>query len=285
MARKFHTNIDANNNELQNAKIHLLASDPGSPADGLVWINTTTWVLKARLNGATIQFGRLDQMSAPTAAVSMNSQRITSLATPSAGTDATTKDYVDSLITGLELRDEVRVAAKTNITVASPGASIDGVALSAGDRVLLTAQSTGSQNGIYVWNGAATPMTRATDFDTAGEMERGALIPVVEGSSGSLGLWLHTTAGAITVGTTTLTFSFIGPTSAGLQKYSTSTHASSTSIAVTHSLGTTAVQAEAYDNSTGVRIEPDITITDANTVTFGFSVAPTANSIRFVVIG
>ena len=285
MARKFLTHVDLNQNEIQNGVIQLLGSDPGSPVNGQVWVNTTSHTLKIRLNGVTITLGRLDQISAPTTTVSMGSQRIVSLADPSGAQDAATKNYVDSAITGLELRDEVRVAAKTNITVASPGAAIDGVTLSNGDRVLLTAQSTASQNGIYVFNGAASALTRATDFDTAGEMERGALIPVVEGSTGSLGLWIHTTAGAITVGTTALTFSFIGPTSAGLQKYSTSTHASATSIAVTHSLGTTAVQAEAYDNSTGARIEPDITITDANTVTFGFSVAPTANSIRFVVIG
>jgi hypothetical protein len=60
----------------------------------------------------------------------------------------------------------VRVVATDHVNISSPGATIDGVPLSTGpppDRVLLTAQSPGSQNGIYVWNGAAVAMTRATD--------------------------------------------------------------------------------------------------------------------------
>lgn len=59
----------------------------------------------------------------------------------------------------------VRAGSTANITVASPGATIDGVTLAAGDRVLLKNQTAPAENGVYVWNGAATPMTRATDMD------------------------------------------------------------------------------------------------------------------------
>jgi hypothetical protein len=48
-----------------------------------------------------VRTSRLDQMAAPTASVSANSQKITSLGTPTAGTDASTKDYVDAQITAL----------------------------------------------------------------------------------------------------------------------------------------------------------------------------------------
>ncbi len=40
---------------------------------------------------------RLDQFAAPTAAVALNSQKITNLGTPTVATDAATKAYVDSL--------------------------------------------------------------------------------------------------------------------------------------------------------------------------------------------
>src|SRR4029079_7804408 len=47
---------------------------------------------------------RLDQFAAPTAAVSLNGQKITNLGTPTVGTDATTKTYVDGEITNAKAR-------------------------------------------------------------------------------------------------------------------------------------------------------------------------------------
>ena len=48
-----------------------------------------------------VRTSRLDQMAAPTASVSLNSQKITSLATPTSDTDASTKLYVDTQINNL----------------------------------------------------------------------------------------------------------------------------------------------------------------------------------------
>lgn len=58
----------------------------------------------------------------------------------------------------------VRVATTVNLTLTAPGATIDGVAMVAGDRVLVKDQTTVAQNGIYIWNGAAVAMTRAPDM-------------------------------------------------------------------------------------------------------------------------
>lgn len=55
MAQPVLSNLDLNGNQLLNAKTQLLASDPGSPADGDHWINTTTWTLKYRINGETLE--------------------------------------------------------------------------------------------------------------------------------------------------------------------------------------------------------------------------------------
>lgn len=60
---------------------------------------------------------------------------------------------------------------------------------------------------------------------------------------------------------------------------------SSTSIAVTHGLGSQYVTAQAYDASTGEQVECDITLTSSTQTTFGFAVAPTANAIRVVITG
>jgi hypothetical protein len=86
--------LDMNKNELQNAVIQVLASDPGSPVNGQIWYNSTSNTVNIRINGVTITFGRIDQLSAPTAAWSNGSQRITSVADPTGAQDAATQNYV-----------------------------------------------------------------------------------------------------------------------------------------------------------------------------------------------
>lgn len=75
----------------------------------------------------------------------------------------------------------VRVAAGTNVNLASPGAAIDGINLSVGNRVLLNAQTSAAENGVYIWNGLTNPMTRATDADNAAELTQ-ASVSVTEGT-------------------------------------------------------------------------------------------------------
>ena len=109
-----------------------------------------------------VQVNRLDQMAAPTAAVGLNSQKITSLAAPTADTDAATKAYVDSTSEGLDVKDSCVVISTSNITLANTQ-TIDGVSLAANNRVLVAGQSTASQNGIYkVVDGGS--WTRTDDF-------------------------------------------------------------------------------------------------------------------------
>ena len=92
------------------------------------------------------------------------------------------------------------------MTVSGPGAAIDGVTLSSGDRVLLKNQSTGSENGIYVFNGAASALTRATDADANAEVTSGLFTFVEEGTVNADSGFVLTTDGSITVGSTALTF-------------------------------------------------------------------------------
>jgi hypothetical protein len=106
-------------------------------------------------------------MAVPTAAVSLNSQRITNLAEPSASTDAATKNYVDSVAQGLDVKASVVAATTANITLTAPQ-TIDGISVIAGDRVLVKNQTTASANGIYVV--AAGAWTRAVDADSWAEL-------------------------------------------------------------------------------------------------------------------
>lgn len=111
-------------------------------------------------------------------------RKIQNLPTPSAAADAATKGYVDSAVEGLAWKDSCRVATQANLSLASPGATIDGITMAANDRVLVRSQTAPAENGIYIWNGAATPMTRALDASTAAELEQ-AVVTVEEGTSAS----------------------------------------------------------------------------------------------------
>lgn len=230
MARKFLVNIDLNKNSLLNAVIQVLASDPATPSQGQIYYNSTTnrlryysgsaWIEdtdRANHSGTQlastisnfdtqVRTSRLDQMAAPTAAVSLNSQKITNLADPTGGTDAANKQYVDSVATGLDFKASVRAASTANVTLATPGASIDGVTLTAGDRILLKNQTTGTENGIYIFNGAATPATRSTDADTSAEVTSGMFVFVEEGTTNADTGWVLATNNPITLNTTALSF-------------------------------------------------------------------------------
>ena len=162
-----------------------------------------------------VRTSRLDQMAVPTAAVSANSQRITSVADPTSAQDAATKAYVDALIQGLDVKNSVRAATTANITL-SGTQTIDGVALVAGDRVLVKDQTTGANNGIYVV--AAGAWSRANDADINADVTAGLFVFVTEGSTNADSGWTLTTNDPITIGTTSLTFtqfSGAGQVSAG----------------------------------------------------------------------
>lgn len=99
-----------------------------------------------------------------------------------------------------------RVKSTGNITVASPGAAIDGVTLAAGERVLLAQQTTTTEDGMYDFVAAASPMTRSLDFPTGDDIP-GVSVTVNEGTANADTIWLCTNnAGAAVIGTADLTF-------------------------------------------------------------------------------
>lgn len=201
------TTLDMTKNEILNGVIQKLSSDPGSPVEGQFYWNTTDDTFRV-YNGSTWNvFGRIDQITAPTASLSMNSQRITNLLDPSGAQDAATKAYVDALIAGLKWKPAVRVATTAAGTLASSfenADTVDGVTLATGDRILIKNQAAGAENGIYTVNASGAP-TRATDADTATEIT-GAAVFVMEGTTNADTGWVLTTNAPITLNTTALVF-------------------------------------------------------------------------------
>jgi hypothetical protein len=99
-----------------------------------------------------------------------------------------------------------KMVAAFNITVSSPGivfTTIDGVTPASGDRVLLTAQTAPAENGIWIWNGTSSAMTRATDSDTATELA-GAEVAIQRGDVYGGSRWRNTFKSTDTLGTTAM---------------------------------------------------------------------------------
>lgn len=152
---------------------------------------------------ARVQLNRLDQLAAPTASVSFNSQKITSLADPTSPQDAATKNYVDLTVQGLDPKQSVKAASTSNISSLSGTMTIDGVALIAGDRVLVKDQSTDTQNGVYVV--ASGAWSRADDMNTWNE-HVSAYLFVEQGTTNADNGFLCTVDAGGTLGTTAITF-------------------------------------------------------------------------------
>jgi hypothetical protein len=186
----------------------------------------------------------LNALATATGDYSIGGYKLTNLATPTSGTDAANKNYVDAAVTGLNVHDEVQVATTVNLTGwtyangssdASQGTGIgatltngttgttviDGYTLLVNDRILVKNQTTALQNGIYYVStagttGVATVLTRATDADNhiAGQVTAGDFVFVVGGSTQLSTGWTQTSQGTATspnkgikLGTDSLTFS------------------------------------------------------------------------------
>jgi hypothetical protein len=247
--------------------------------------------------------------------------KVINLPTPSASGDAASKSYVDSLVEGLAWKDSCRVATQSNLNLASPSATINGISMASQDRVLVRSQSTTSENGIYVWNGASTAMTRSLDASTFDELEQ-AVTTVEEGTSaaatyrqdqinGTIGSssisWVtfgtaapaasETTAGIAELATQAETdagtddLRIVTPLklatwSGRIKKYAVSIgDGSATSYTVTHNLASRDVHVTVYNASTYDEVITDVTHATTNTLTIVFASAPGSNAYRVVVTG
>ena len=149
---------------------------------------------------------KLNEFTAPDGAISANSQKITNLATPTADGDAASKQYVDCVSQGLDVKDSCVAATTGNITISTAlnnGDTLDGVSLSTNDRVLVKDQSTASENGIYI---VGSSPARADDL-AAGADAAGMFTFVEQGTvNADNGFVCTSNKGSAVVGTNNLSF-------------------------------------------------------------------------------
>lgn len=154
---------------------------------------------------ATNANGNIVLLPSGTGSISASSFRITSLADPVNDTDAANKRYVDAARTGLDVKQSVRAATTQNITL-SGTQTIDGISLSAGDRVLVKNQNIPSENGIYDVAGGFWVRSSDADNSPSGEVTSGMFTFVESGSTNQNTGFVLTTTNPIVLGTTGLIF-------------------------------------------------------------------------------
>lgn len=248
------------------------------------------------------------------------SRRITGLPAAIAAGQPVILEQLNAAIEGLGWKDNARVDATVNVNLASPGATINGVTMDPGDRFVTRAQTAGSENGIYIWNAAATPATRSLDASTFDELEN-AVVAIDEGpNAGSL---FRQTAVNGTLGTTAVTWASFLPstpgaseTTAGVAEIATQAETdagaddlrivtpaklanwsgryrrnsanigdgTATLFTVTHNFNSRDVQATVYENAGLYReVIVEIRRTGVNFIDIVFDQPPTANAYRVVI--
>ena len=185
--------------------------------------------------------GNLDANSkCITNAVNICAAKVYGTSNPTTACQLATKEYVDTIAAaGLHYHDPVRVQTTANLVAAydngSSGVgatltnsgtqaalSIDGVALSSSNRVLVTEQTAAAHNGVYtvttVGDGSTNwVLTRSTDTDSYSPSDpdslgQGDAFFIKEGTINAGHLDVMNTGGTITFGTTNITFTEVAET-------------------------------------------------------------------------
>lgn len=267
----------------------------------------------------------LSALAVPLADISLNGYKITNVATPTNATDAANKGYVDAAVEGLTWKTAANLFATSNVALTGATGTLDidtyGALTSAdsGYRIVLTGQTTDSEDGIYVYNdnGSTYTLSRSADASTFQELE-GATIFILEGTTKAGTSWTQTNhyltsfsgqtwvqlagPGVYTAGNginitsniisadagTGITVTAGGiniDTSVVVTKYAANVgDGSNTSYTISHNLGTRDVVVTVYDNSSPyAEVVCDVQHTSTTAITLLFSVAPTSNQYRVVV--
>jgi hypothetical protein len=280
MASKlFYAGINLQQNELQNAVLHPLASAPLTPVQGQIYFNSS--------NNTLYCYDGTEWLSV-----------IHHDLTIAAGST----DYLD--ITGHEL--SVKALAISSVTVNAVETSLAnfvtnnyslGNEFQEGDVVILTAVTDASLKR-WIHNGGSAGTTAdftALDNVLTSSEVRGYL-------SGSSGISYNSGTGAITadvddstvqVGASGIEVKDSGVTQAKLDSTLESKivnaykavvgDGTATSFTVTHNLASEDLICSAWQVSTGMHVECMMTITNSNTVTVGAFPAPSTNDLKVII--
>ncbi len=316
MAVKYLNNLDLNKNELQNARIQVLASNPSNPVTGQIYYNSTDNILyywngtiwvdgsgdltaiqttTANQLAVTNGTGPIPSLAITTATVANNgtalatgdqiydfvttgiNARIQNVTNPTGAQDVATKDYVDTIATGLlEYKGGYDAATNTpNLDTTS------NIAIDKGDTYTVTADGTFFTEQVRIGDliiaetniaaGAGGALTDFTIVQSNIDLATAAATAgaAVKGISGYDSADFSVSSGFVSLATKTF------KTDIG--------DGTNTSYTVTHNLNTRDVIVQLYDASSYDTVIADVVRTSTSEVTVSFSVAPTTNDIKVLI--
>ena len=316
MAVKYLNNLDLNKNELQNARIQVLASNPSNPVTGQIYYNSTDNILyywngtiwvdgsgdltaiqttTANQLAVTNGTGPIPSLAITTATVANNgtalatgdqiydfvttgiNARIQNVTNPTGAQDVATKDYVDTIATGL-LEYKGGYDAATNTPNLD---TISNIAIDKGDTYTVTADGTFFTEQVRIGDliiaetniaaGAGGALTDFTIVQSNIDLATAAATAgaAVKGISGYDSADFSVSSGFVSLATKTF------KTDIG--------DGTNTSYTVTHNLNTRDVIVQLYDASSYDTVIADVVRTSTSEVTVSFSVAPTTNDIKVLI--
>jgi hypothetical protein len=227
--------------------------------------------------------------------------QITMLAPPTAPNHIPRMQDVQALYDA-RFKDPVRLASpdpllgsydpsgKTLTAAANAALTVDGVPVTNGDRILLTAQTAGFQNGIYVATDAGSSstqwvLTRSDDFDESSKIYSAVKVTVAEGATNDNATFVLATDPPIVLDSTALSFitAALPGTPPSLREYVGSMGSGDPAAkTITHALGTRNVSVDIYRAVDGLSVVADVTRPNANAIVVTFAEPPTESFVVLV---
>lgn len=269
----------------------------------------------ARSSTTLVPLADVNGLPAALAAKANESDTATALATKATPAD------VRTILTASAMNKQVVSYVATSPVISLSGQQlVDGVLAPLGSTVLLSAQSSSIQNGIYTV--ASGAWSRASDMSTGSYLVRGSQVIATAGSTNTNTIWQETAASGVVdvaannwsrvgyvapqyapvqgngITITGTTFAVrpttgISVTGAGVgidttlvpRKYAQDVPSGLTTLTITHNLGTLDVQVQVREKASGDQVDLAYTVTGVNAISMEFLVAPAAGQYRVVVIG